>query len=46
METGYEEPKLEETYTTEEVQTRSQTQKQGYNQQGSQPQFQKQQYSG
>ena len=35
METCYEEPKLEETYTTEEVQTRSQTQKQGYNQQGS-----------
>ena len=39
MENCYEEPELEETYTTEEVQTRSQTQKQGYNQQGSQPQF-------
>ena len=46
METCYEESELEETYTTEEVQMRSQAQKQGYNQQGSQPQFQKQQYSG
>ena len=35
METCYEESKLEETYTTEEVQMRSQAQKQGYNQQES-----------
>ena len=35
METCYKETKLEETYTTEEVKMRSQTQKQGYNQLGS-----------
>ena len=46
METCFEEPVIEETFTTEEVQTRSQTQKQNQNQQGSQPQFQKQQYMG
>ena len=46
IETCYEEPTLEETYTTEEVQTRSQTQKQGQHHQGSQSQFQKYQYSG
>ena len=46
METCYEEPVIEETYTTEEVQMRSQAHKQGQNQQGSQPQFQKQQYLG
>ena len=45
METCYEEPTLEETYMTEEVQTRSQAQKQGQQHQGSQPQFQKHQYS-
>ena len=32
METCYEEPEIEETYTTEEVQTISQAQKQGQNQ--------------
>ena len=46
METCYEEPTLEETYMTEEVQTRSQAQKQGQQHQGSQSQFQKHQYSG
>ena len=46
METCYEEPTLEETYTTEEVQMRSQAQKQGQHHQGSQSQFQKHQYSG
>ena len=35
METCYEEPVIEETYTTEEVQIRSQAYKQGQNQQGS-----------
>ena len=35
METCYEEPTLEETYMTEEVQTRSQAQKQGQQHQGS-----------
>ena len=44
METCYEEPRLEETYTTEEVQMRSQAQKQGQQHQGSQPQFQKHQH--
>ena len=38
--------KLEESYTTEEVHMQSETQKQGYNQQGSWPQFQKQQFLG
>ena len=42
VETCYEEPIIEETYTTEEVQMWSQ----GQNQQGSQLQFQKQQYLG
>ena len=46
METCYEEPTLEETYMTEEVQMRSQTQKQGQQHQGSQSQFQKHQYAG
>ena len=46
METCYEESTVEETYMTEEVQTRLQAQKQGYNHQRSQPQFQKHQYSG
>ena len=46
MKTCYEEPTLEETYMTEEVQTRSQAQKQGQHHQGSQSQFQKHQYSG
>ena len=46
METCYEESVIEETYTTEEVQMRSQAQKTGHNQQGSHPQFQKQQYLG
>ena len=46
METCYEEPTLGETYMTEEVQTRSQAQKQGQQHQGSQPQFQKHQYVG
>ena len=36
METCYEEPTSEETYTTEEVQMRSQAQKQGQHHQGSQ----------
>ena len=46
METCYEEPTLEEIYMTEEVQTRSQDQKQGQHHQGSQSQFQKHQYLG
>ena len=46
METCYEEPTLEETYMTEEVQMRSQAQKQGQQHQGSQSQFQKHQYVG
>ena len=46
METCYEEPTLEETYTAEEVQMRSQAQKQGQHHQGSQPQFQNHQCSG
>ena len=46
METCYEEPTLEETYMTEEVQMRSQAQKQGQQHQGSQSQFQKHQYLG
>ena len=46
METCYEEPALGGTYTTEEVQTRLQAQKQGQQHQGSQPQFQKHQYAG
>ena len=46
METYYEEPTLEETYMTEEVQMRSQAQKQSQQHQGSQSQFQKQQYLG
>ena len=46
METCYEEPALEETYMIEEVQTRSQAQKQGQQHQGSQSQFQKHQHSG
>ena len=46
METCYEEPTLEETYTTEEVQMRSQAQKQGQQHQRSQSQFQKHQYAG
>ena len=46
METCYEEPALQESYTTEEVQMRSQVQKQGQQHQGSQSQFQKQQYLG
>ena len=46
METCYEEPTLEETYMTEEVQMRSQAQKQGQQHPGSQPQFQKHQYVG
>ena len=46
METCYEEPALEGTYTTEEIQMRSQAQKQGQQHQGSQPQFQKHQYLG
>ena len=45
METCYKESTIEETHTTK-VQMRSQTQKQGYNQQRSQLQFQTQQYSG
>ena len=45
-ETCYEEPTLEETYMTEEVQTRSQAQKQGQQHQGNQSQFQKHQYAG
>ena len=44
METCYEEPTLEETYTTAEVQMRSQAQKQGQHHQESQSQFQKHQY--
>ena len=44
METCYEEPTLEETYMTEEVQMQSQAQKQGQQHQGSQSQFQKHQY--
>ena len=36
MEACYEEPENEELYTTEEVQMRSQAQKQGQNQQGNQ----------
>ena len=39
VETCYEEPTLEETYTTEEVQTRLQAQKQGKHHQGSQSRF-------
>ena len=35
METCFKEPVIEETFTTEEVQRRSQTQKQNQNQQGS-----------
>ena len=46
METCYEEPTLEEIYTTEEVQMRSQAQKQGQQHQGSQSQFQKHQHLG
>ena len=46
LETCYEEHELDKTYTTEEAQTRSQTQKQGYSQQGSWSQFQKQQHLG
>ena len=46
METCYEEPTLEGTYITEEVQMRSQAQKQGQQHQGSQSQFQKHQYVG
>ena len=46
METCYEEPTLEETYMAEEVQMRSQAQKQGQQHQGSQSQFQKHQYLG
>ena len=46
METCYEEPTLEATYMTEEVQMRSQAQKQGQQHQGSQSQFQKHQYAG
>ena len=46
METCYEEPTLEETYATEEVQMRSQPQKQGQQHQGSQSQFQKHQHLG
>ena len=46
METCYEEPALEGTYMAEEVQTRSQAQKQGQQHQGSQPQFQKHHYLG
>ena len=46
MEICYEEPMLEETYMTEEVQMRSQAQKQGQKHQGSQSQFQKHQYVG
>ena len=45
-ETCYEEPALEETYMTEEVKMRSQSQKQGQQHQESQPQFQKHQYVG
>ena len=45
-ETCYEEPVVEEAYTTEEVQMWSQAHKQGQNQQGSQLQFQKPQYLG
>ena len=41
METCYEEPENKELYRTE-VQTRSQPQKQGQNQHGNQPPFQKQ----
>ena len=39
MENCYEEPALDETYMTEEVQTRSQAQKQSQQHQGSQSQF-------
>ena len=46
METCYEEPALEEIYTTAEVQMRSQAQKQGQQHQGSQSQFQKHQHLG
>ena len=46
METCYEGPVLEETYMTEEVQMRSQAQKQGKQHQGSQSPFQKHQYVG
>ena len=47
METCCEEPPMEETYTTEEVQTRSQAQKQGQQQhQGSYSQFLRNQNSG
>ena len=46
MENCYEEALLEELFTTEEVQTRSQAQKQGQKHQRSQPQFQKHQYAG
>ena len=46
MENCYEEPTLEKTFITEEVQKRSQAQKQGQKHQGSQPQFQKLQYAG
>ena len=47
METWYEEPFAEETYTTEEVQTRLQAQNQGQQQhQGSHSQIQRHQNSG
>ena len=46
METCYEEPALEKTYMTEEVQMRSQAQKQGQQHHGSQSQFQKHQHLG
>ena len=46
METCYEEPAPEETYMTEEVQTRSQAEKQGQQHEESQSQFQKHQYLG
>ena len=47
METCYEEPQVQEEFATEEVQTRAQTQGQGYQQnyQGTRPQFQKKHYN-
>ena len=46
MENCYEEAPMEELFTTEEVQVRSQAQKQGQKHQRSKPQFQMHQYAG
>ena len=46
METCYEEPTAEDVFTTEKVQTWSQSQQKGQYPQGNQPQYQKQQNNG